>query len=65
MVGGVKCVKSGLVFEAHSADYQPLESLAKPVGGGFEILKVGLGLTFALSEALYALDQIAATLHSS
>jgi D-tagatose-1,6-bisphosphate aldolase subunit GatZ/KbaZ len=52
----------GLVFEAHSTDYQPLESLARLVGDGFAILKVGPGLTFALREALYALDQIARAL---
>jgi D-tagatose-1,6-bisphosphate aldolase subunit GatZ/KbaZ len=52
----------GLVFEAHSTDYQPPESLARLVGDGFAILKVGPGLTFALREALYALDQIAAAL---
>jgi D-tagatose-bisphosphate aldolase class II non-catalytic subunit len=32
------------------------------VGDGFAILKVGPGLTFALREALYALDQIAGAL---
>ena len=53
----------GLVFEAHSTDYQPPESLARLVSDGFAILKVGPGLTFALREALYALDQIAAALY--
>jgi D-tagatose-1,6-bisphosphate aldolase subunit GatZ/KbaZ len=52
----------GLVFEAHSTDYQPPESLARLVGDGFAVLKVGPALTFALREALYALDQIAAAL---
>ncbi len=52
----------GLVFEAHSTDYQPLESLARLVADGFAILKVGPGLTFALREALYALDDIATVL---
>ena len=55
----------GLVFEAHSTDYQPSESLARLVGDGFAILKVGPGLTFALREALYGLDQIAAALYPS
>lgn len=50
----------GLVFEAHSTDYQPPECLAQLVRDGFAILKVGPGLTFALREALYALDNIAA-----
>jgi len=52
----------GLVFEAHSTDYQPAESLAALVSDGFAILKVGPALTFALREALYGLDQIAAAL---
>jgi len=49
----------GLVFEAHSTDYQPAEALAALVEDGFAILKVGPGLTFALREALYGLDAIA------
>ena len=52
----------GLVFEAHSTDYQPLASLRALVRDGFAILKVGPGLTFALREALYALDHVAAAL---
>jgi D-tagatose-1,6-bisphosphate aldolase subunit GatZ/KbaZ len=52
----------GLVFEAHSTDYQPAGSLARLVADGFAILKVGPGLTFAWREALYALDQIATAL---
>jgi D-tagatose-bisphosphate aldolase class II non-catalytic subunit len=48
------------VFEAHSTDYQPPEALAALVRDGFAILKVGPGLTFALREALYGLDLIAA-----
>jgi D-tagatose-bisphosphate aldolase class II non-catalytic subunit len=52
----------GLVFEAHSTDYQPAEALAHLVRDGFAILKVGPGLTFALREALYGLDAIAAEL---
>jgi D-tagatose-bisphosphate aldolase class II non-catalytic subunit len=50
------------VFEAHSTDYQPPEALTALVRDGFAILKVGPGLTFALREALYGLDQIAAEL---
>ncbi len=52
----------GLVFEAHSTDYQPETSLRRLVQDGFAILKVGPGLTFALREAWYGLDQIAAIL---
>jgi D-tagatose-bisphosphate aldolase class II non-catalytic subunit len=52
----------GLVFEAHSTDYQAASALSALVDGGFAILKVGPGLTFALRECLYGLDAIAATL---
>jgi len=52
----------GLVFEAHSTDYQPTEALSALVRDGYPILKVGPGLTFALREALYGLDMIAGEL---
>jgi D-tagatose-bisphosphate aldolase class II non-catalytic subunit len=52
----------GLVFEAHSTDYQPPDKLARLVGDGFAILKVGPALTFAMREGLYGLDQIAGAL---
>lgn len=52
----------GLAFEAHSTDYQPAEALQSLVRDGFAILKVGPGLTFALREALYALDLVASDL---
>ncbi len=48
------------VFEAHSTDYQSAAALRALVDDGFAILKVGPGLTFALREALYGLDEIAA-----
>jgi D-tagatose-1,6-bisphosphate aldolase subunit GatZ/KbaZ len=48
----------GLVFEAHSTDYQTPAALAALVRDHFAILKVGPGLTFALREALWALDAI-------
>lgn len=51
-----------LVYEAHSTDYQPATALRALVDDGFAILKVGPGLTFALREALYGLDAIAAEL---
>ncbi|GHD65852.1 D-tagatose-bisphosphate aldolase, class II, non-catalytic subunit [Jeongeupia chitinilytica] len=47
-----------LVFEAHSTDYQSDTALAELVRDHFAILKVGPGLTFAMREALYALDVI-------
>lgn len=58
-LSGVLCDLPGLVFEAHSTDYQTPAALRALVEGGFAILKVGPGLTFALREALYGLDAIA------
>ena len=55
----------GLVFEAHSTDYQPLASLTSLVTDGFAVLKVGPELTFAMREALYALDYIAGEMGDS
>ena len=49
----------GIVFEAHSTDYQTGEGLRSLVENGFGILKVGPSLTFALREALYGLDAVA------
>ena len=48
----------GMVFEAHSTDYQTRNALGALVRDHFAILKVGPGLTFALREALWALDAI-------
>jgi len=48
----------GLVFEAHSTDYQTAENLRALVEDHWAILKVGPGLTFALREALFALARI-------
>jgi D-tagatose-1,6-bisphosphate aldolase subunit GatZ/KbaZ len=47
-----------LVFEAHSTDYQTPAALAALVRDHFAILKVGPGVTFALREAVWALDSI-------
>jgi D-tagatose 6-phosphate 4-epimerase len=49
----------GIVFEAHSTDFQSEQALAALVRDGFAILKVGPWLTFALREALYGLDAVA------
>jgi D-tagatose-1,6-bisphosphate aldolase subunit GatZ/KbaZ len=46
------------VFEAHSTDYQCPEALAALVRDHFAILKVGPAATFALREALWALDRV-------
>jgi D-tagatose-1,6-bisphosphate aldolase subunit GatZ/KbaZ len=48
----------GLVYEAHSTDYQSASALAALVRDHFAILKVGPGVTFALREALWALADI-------
>jgi D-tagatose-1,6-bisphosphate aldolase subunit GatZ/KbaZ len=47
-----------LVFEAHSTDYQTPASLEALVRDHFAILKVGPAVTFALREAVWALDRI-------
>ncbi len=46
------------VFEAHSTDYQTDQALRDLVMDHFAILKVGPGVTFALREALWALDAV-------
>ncbi|MFJ7062934.1 D-tagatose-bisphosphate aldolase, class II, non-catalytic subunit [Streptomyces microflavus] len=48
----------GMVFEAHSTDYQTPEALAALVEDHWAVLKVGPGLTFAMREALFALAGI-------
>lgn len=48
----------GLVFEAHSTDYQTRAALRQLVAGHFAILKVGPALTFAFREAIFALAMI-------
>jgi D-tagatose-1,6-bisphosphate aldolase subunit GatZ/KbaZ len=54
----------GLVYEAHSTDYQTAGALRELVEDGFAILKVGPQLTFDLRAALYGLDLIASDLMS-
>ena len=48
----------GIVFEAHSTDYQSPQALARMVEDHFAILKVGPWLTFAYREAMLALSAI-------
>ena len=48
----------GLVFEAHSTDYQSRANLRELVEDHFAILKVGPWLTFAMREALFALEMM-------
>jgi D-tagatose-1,6-bisphosphate aldolase subunit GatZ/KbaZ len=47
-----------LIYEAHSTDYQTAVGLEQMVAGHFAILKVGPALTFALREALLALEMM-------
>jgi D-tagatose-1,6-bisphosphate aldolase subunit GatZ/KbaZ len=53
---------NGMVFEAHSTDYQTPAALAALVGDHFAILKVGPGVTFALREVFWALSDVASEL---
>jgi D-tagatose-1,6-bisphosphate aldolase subunit GatZ/KbaZ len=48
----------GMVYEAHSTDYQTRQALHKMVADHFAILKVGPALTFAFREAVFALEWI-------
>jgi D-tagatose-1,6-bisphosphate aldolase subunit GatZ/KbaZ len=48
----------GIVFEAHSTDYQDESALRSLVADRFAILKVGPELTFAFREAVFALEDI-------
>jgi len=48
----------GMIFEAHSTDYQTYSSLKGLVKDGFRILKVGPWLTFSFREAIFALAHI-------
>ncbi|HNB52489.1 MAG TPA: D-tagatose-bisphosphate aldolase, class II, non-catalytic subunit [Anaerolineales bacterium] len=55
----------GLVYEAHSTDYQTPDALQHLVRDHFAILKVGPALTFALREAVFALSHIEKALFSA
>lgn len=61
-LGSVISSCENIVFEAHSTDYQKPENYKYLVEDHFAILKVGPQLTFALREALYALENIEAHL---
>ncbi len=47
-----------LILEGHSTDYQTAAALKQMVRDGIAILKVGPALTFALREALFALNHM-------
>jgi D-tagatose-1,6-bisphosphate aldolase subunit GatZ/KbaZ len=49
---------AGIIYEAHSTDYQAPSALAQMVNDHFAILKVGPWLTFAFREAVLALSSI-------
>jgi len=57
--------EAGLVYEAHSTDYQTQAALQALVRDHFAILKVGPGVTFALREALWALVDIERELNAA
>ncbi|HVN53288.1 MAG TPA: class II D-tagatose-bisphosphate aldolase, non-catalytic subunit [Anaerolineaceae bacterium] len=48
----------GIIYEAHSTDYQSPRALRELVRDHFAILKVGPALTFAFREAMFALENI-------
>ena len=55
----IACLKElPIVFEGHSTDYQTPDCLRSMVRDGIAILKVGPALTFALREALFALESM-------
>jgi D-tagatose-1,6-bisphosphate aldolase subunit GatZ/KbaZ len=55
----------GIVFEAHSTDYQSPHALSQLVRDHFAILKVGPWLTFAYREAILALSAIERELYGA
>jgi D-tagatose-1,6-bisphosphate aldolase subunit GatZ/KbaZ len=57
-LSAVVATQKQMLYEAHSTDYQTADNLRALVRGHFAILKVGPALSFALREALFALDQI-------
>ncbi len=58
LVEWLRAQPEAMVFEAHSTDYQLPQAYVELVEDGFAILKVGPALTFALREALDALEEI-------
>jgi len=50
--------RPGLVYEAHSTDYQAPDDLRRLVEDHFAILKVGPWLTYAYREAVFALEAV-------
>ena len=54
-----------IVFEGHSTDYQTRYKLKELVEDGIAILKVGPGLTFAMREGLFALEQVEKAIYAT
>jgi D-tagatose-1,6-bisphosphate aldolase subunit GatZ/KbaZ len=58
LVDWLRAQPEEIVFEAHSTDYQLPRAYVELVEDGFAILKVGPALTFAMREALEALEEM-------
>jgi D-tagatose-1,6-bisphosphate aldolase subunit GatZ/KbaZ len=58
LVDWLRVQQEAIVFEAHSTDYQLPQAYVELVEDGFAILKVGPALTFAMREALDALEDM-------
>ena len=58
LVEWLRAQPEAIVFEAHSTDYQLPKAYVELVEDGFAILKVGPALTFAMREALDALEDM-------
>jgi D-tagatose-1,6-bisphosphate aldolase subunit GatZ/KbaZ len=58
LVDWLRAQPEEIVFEAHSTDYQLPRAYVELVEDGFAILKVGPALTFAMREALEALEDM-------
>jgi D-tagatose-1,6-bisphosphate aldolase subunit GatZ/KbaZ len=58
LVDWLRAQPKEIVFEAHSTDYQLPRAYVELVEDGFAILKVGPALTFAMREALGALEDM-------
>lgn len=58
LVDWLRAQPEEIVFEAHSTDYQLPHAYVELVEDGFAILKVGPALTFAMREALGALEDM-------
>jgi D-tagatose-1,6-bisphosphate aldolase subunit GatZ/KbaZ len=57
-LSGVVADMSGVIFEAHSTDFQSEAALGELVASHFAILKVGPELTYAFREAIVAMAAI-------